>query len=60
MDGMKTGYINASGFNLIASAVRNDRRIIGVVFGGRSSKTRNAHMKELLDGYQWSSKTANG
>ena len=49
MDGMKTGYVAASGFNLIASAVRGDRRIIGVVFGGRSSKTRNAHMKELLD-----------
>ena len=49
MDGMKTGYIAASGFNLIASAKRGDRRIIGVVFGGRSSKTRNAHMKELLD-----------
>lgn len=49
MDGMKTGYIAASGFNLVASAVRNDRRIIGVVFGGRSSKTRNAHMAELLD-----------
>ena len=49
MDGMKTGYIGASGFNLVASAVRNDRRVIGVVFGGRSSKTRNAHMVELLD-----------
>lgn len=49
MDGMKTGYIAASGFNLVASAVRGDRRIIGVVFGGRSSKSRNAHMKELLD-----------
>jgi D-alanyl-D-alanine carboxypeptidase len=49
MDGMKTGYINASGFNLVASAARNNRRIIGVVFGGRTSKTRNAHMAELLD-----------
>lgn len=49
MDGLKTGYINASGFNLAASAVRNNRRIIGVVFGGRSSSTRNAHMKKLLD-----------
>lgn len=49
MDGMKTGYIKASGFNLIASAVRNERRIIGVVFGGRSGKTRNAHMRKLLD-----------
>lgn len=49
MDGMKTGYIGASGFNLIASAVRSNRRIIGVVFGGRTSKTRNAHMQVLLD-----------
>lgn len=49
MDGMKTGYINASGFNLIASAVRGEKRIIGVVFGGRSSKSRNAHMKDILD-----------
>lgn len=49
MDGMKTGYIAASGFNLVASAKRGNRRIIGVVFGGRSSKTRNAHMAELLD-----------
>lgn len=49
MDGLKTGYISASGFNLVASAERNNRRIIGVVFGGRSSYTRNAHMVKLLD-----------
>lgn len=49
VDGLKTGYIRASGFNLVASATRNGRRIIGVVFGGRSSKHRNAHMTELLD-----------
>ncbi|MCB1651684.1 MAG: D-alanyl-D-alanine carboxypeptidase [Alphaproteobacteria bacterium] len=49
MDGMKTGYVAASGFNLVASAVRNDRRLIGVVFGGRTAKTRNAHMEALLD-----------
>jgi len=49
MDGMKTGYVNASGFNLIASAVRDDRRIIAVVFGGRTSNSRNAHMVSLLD-----------
>ena len=49
MDGMKTGYIRASGFNLVASAVRNNQRIIGVVFGGRSGKTRNDHMAEILD-----------
>ena len=52
-DGFKTGYINASGFNLVASAKRDGRRIIGVVFGGRSGKTRNAHMVQLLDkGFQ--------
>jgi D-alanyl-D-alanine carboxypeptidase len=49
MDGFKTGYVNASGFNLVASAYRNNRRLIGVVFGGRSSRTRNAHMAEIMD-----------
>ena len=49
MDGMKTGYIRASGFNLVGSAVRNNQRIIGVVFGGRSGTTRNEHMANLLD-----------
>lgn len=49
MDGFKTGYINASGFNLVASARRDGRRLIGVVFGGRTSKTRNAHMAQILD-----------
>ncbi|MEM8833398.1 MAG: D-alanyl-D-alanine carboxypeptidase family protein [Pseudomonadota bacterium] len=48
MDGFKTGYINASGFNLVASARRDGRRLIGVVFGGRSSKTRNAHMADIM------------
>lgn len=49
MDGFKTGYIGASGFNLVASATRNNRRLIGVVFGGRTAGSRNAHMKKLLD-----------
>lgn len=48
-DGVKTGYTRASGFNLVASAKRHGRRIIGVVFGGRSSAARNARMKHLLD-----------
>jgi len=48
-DGFKTGYIRASGFNLVASATRGGRRIIGVVFGGRSSRQRNQHMTTLLD-----------
>lgn len=49
MDGFKTGYINASGFNLVASAYQNGRRLIGVVFGGRTTKTRNSHMANILD-----------
>ena len=49
MDGMKTGYIGPSGFNLVASAVRGNHRLIGVVFGGRSTGSRNAHMANLLD-----------
>ncbi len=49
MDGLKTGYINKSGFNLVSSAVRNDRRLVGVVFGGKTGKSRNARMAQLLD-----------
>lgn len=49
MDGMKTGYIRQSGFNLVASAVRNNHRVIGVVFGGRTAQSRNDHMVKLLD-----------
>jgi len=49
MDGIKTGYVHASGYNLAASAVRDGRRLIGIVFGGRTSLSRNNHMAELLD-----------
>ncbi|MBT3928131.1 MAG: D-alanyl-D-alanine carboxypeptidase [Rhodospirillaceae bacterium] len=49
MDGMKTGYIRASGFNLVASAVRDGKRVIAVVFGGRTAKSRDSHMVKLLD-----------
>ena len=48
-DGIKTGYIRASGYNLVASVKRNGQRLIGVVFGGDSSKMRNRHMVKLLD-----------
>jgi D-alanyl-D-alanine carboxypeptidase len=52
MDGIKTGYIRASGFNLAASAVRNNRRLIGVVMGGRSAFARDTEMAQLLnDGF---------
>lgn len=49
MDGLKTGYVRAAGFNLAASAHRNGKRLIAVVFGGKSSKSRNLHMAQLLD-----------
>ena len=49
MDGIKTGYVHQSGFNLVASAVRSNHRLIGVVFGGRTAKSRNATMTDLLD-----------
>ncbi|KIL99698.1 D-alanyl-D-alanine carboxypeptidase [Paramagnetospirillum magnetotacticum MS-1] len=48
-DGIKTGYIHASGFNLISSAKRGDQRIIGVVFGGATATSRDNHMAQLLD-----------
>ena len=48
-DGMKTGYTNASGFNLAASAVRGNRRLITIVLGGRSTASRNAHVAALMD-----------
>ncbi len=53
MDGLKTGLTNASGFNLAASAVRNGRRLIGVVFGGVSAGQRDDYMAQILDqGFQ--------
>lgn len=48
-DGMKTGYINASGFNVATSVKRSEGNIIGVVMGGKTSKSRNDQMKKLLD-----------
>ena len=48
-DGLKTGYTRRSGFNLATSATRDGNRLIGVVLGGRSSRTRDAHMRVILD-----------
>lgn len=48
VDGIKTGFTNASGYNLAASAVEDGRRLITVVLGGRSSATRNAHVAQLM------------
>src|SRR5262249_28928029 len=48
-DGLKTGYTNASGFNLVMSAMRDNHRLIGVVMGGNSAFQRDRLMAELMD-----------
>lgn len=50
VDGIKTGFINASGFNVVSSVERGGRRLIGVVMGGTSSGWRDERMKALLSG----------
>ena len=48
VDGIKTGYTRASGFNLVTSVHRDGRYIIAVVLGGRSAGERDAYMRELI------------
>jgi D-alanyl-D-alanine carboxypeptidase len=48
VDGIKTGYIRASGFNLVTSMRRGNRHLVGVVLGGRSGSSRDAIMRTLL------------
>ena len=47
-DGLKTGYIRASGFNLVTSAIRDHRRLVGVVLGGNTARARDRQMIALL------------
>lgn len=49
IEGMKTGFICASGFNLVAVARRNERRLIAVVFGAPSNAERTLRAAEMLD-----------
>ena len=49
MDGIKTGYIRASGYNLAASVRRDEHHIIAVVLGGKTARRRDRQMKRLLD-----------
>src|SRR5439155_23563832 len=51
VDGIKTGYTHASGFNLVTSLRRGNRHLVGVVLGGRSGGSRNAIMRGLLAEY---------
>jgi len=48
-DGIKTGYIRASGFQLAFSAVRDNKRLIGVIFGGDTGKQRDRSLKIIMD-----------
>lgn len=51
VDGMKTGYIKASGFHLVATGARNGRRLIVVVMGGETGRARDARVAELFETY---------
>jgi D-alanyl-D-alanine carboxypeptidase len=49
VDGIKTGYISASGFNLVTSVHRGNRYLVAVVIGGSSGASRDARMRELIN-----------
>ncbi len=48
-DGLKTGYVNASGYNLIATAQRGGQRVIGVILGAPSSAVRASQARTLME-----------
>jgi D-alanyl-D-alanine carboxypeptidase len=51
VDGIKTGFTHASGFNLVTSVHRDGHYIVAVVLGGRSALERDAHMRELINAH---------
>ena len=51
MDGIKTGYTNASGFNLLSSVQRGNRHVVAVVMGGKSAASRDNVMQGLLESH---------
>lgn len=60
VDGIKTGYTNASGFNLVSSVSDGNRRIVAVVMGGTSGGSRDKHMAELIQKYLPKASTRRG
>jgi D-alanyl-D-alanine carboxypeptidase len=48
VDGIKTGYVSASGFNLVTSVHRGNRYLVAVVMGGSSAGSRDAKMRDLI------------
>lgn len=51
VNGIKTGYVRNSGFNLVTNVERGGKHIIAVVIGGRTGNSRNAKMTELIEAY---------
>ena len=49
VDGIKTGYIHDSGFNIVTSVRRGNRHIVAVVFGGRTAEARDERMRSMID-----------
>ncbi len=49
VDGIKTGYTRASGFNLMASAKRSGRRVIAIMYGGSTARSRDQHVTDLIE-----------
>ncbi len=60
VDGIKTGYIKDSGYNIVTSVRRGPRNLIIVVMGGDSARSRNAHVEELIDRYMTSPRKPSG
>jgi D-alanyl-D-alanine carboxypeptidase (penicillin-binding protein 5/6) len=51
MDGIKTGYTNASGFNIVSAVRKGNRRVVGVLMGGATARRRDDQMASLLNRY---------
>ena len=49
VDGIKTGYTRASGFNLMTSAKRRGRRVVAIMFGGSTARSRDQHVTDLVE-----------
>ena len=51
VDGIKTGYIRASGYNIVTSVNAEGRKLVVVVMGGETAKARNAQVEDLINRY---------
>lgn len=60
VDGIKTGYTRASGYNLVTSATNGNRRIVAVVLGGKTGKARDQQMTALVNRYLPAASTKGG